>query len=116
MVTVCVYISYCRSLDYFVTHANMAPTEAVSFNKEHMITKLCTHLDTLLDNSNPNTKRGEVKATFKGNNEKLTEVFVDLLEGAIVEVKRDHVPGEEFTNLQNEFYKLNDKFETAQKK
>ena len=77
-----------------------------------MITKLSKCLDTLLDNGNSNAK----KATFIGYSKKLTEVFVDLLEGAINDVRRDYVPREEFTKLQNDFRKLNDKFDAAQKR
>ena len=80
-----------------------------------MITKLSKCLDTLLDDGNGNAKKHDVKATFIGNNKKLTEVFVDLLEGAINDVRRDYVPREEFTKLQNDFRKLNDKFDAAQK-
>ena len=90
----------------------MGSTEDVTFNKEHMITKLSKCLDTLLDNGNSNAK----KATFIGYSKKLTEVFVDLLEGAINDVRCDYVPREEFTKLQNDFRKLNDKFDAAQKR
>ena len=81
-----------------------------------MITKLSKCLDTLLDSGTGNAKKHDVKATFIGNNKKLTEVFVDLLEGAINDVRRDYVPREEFTKLQNDFRKLNDKFDDAQKR
>ena len=94
----------------------MGTNEDVTFNKEHMITKLSKCLDELLDNGTGNAKKHDVKATFVGNNKKITEVFVELLEGAMKAVKRNYVPREEFTKLQDEFFKLNEKFDAAQKK
>ena len=94
----------------------MGSTAAVTFDKDDLATKLCTNLDKVLETANANIKKVDLKATVNGNNEKIAEVFVDLVKRAIVEVKRDYVPREDFNKLQEMFNTLNDKFEAAQKR
>ena len=66
--------------------------------------------------SDTNIKKGDLTNVMEGNNKRIAELFVELLDGSVQTIEQDYVKKNIYNELQDNHNKLQDEFDTAKKK